>query len=205
MNVNGMNGKQFVYCEMGVKWLVTQLEHVVKGDKHEFKFRVDQIIYDGGMPQPPIGHVTSVMSTEGYEHHAGWRVEEYEPDPFEEREYPLRNGSIIRSPEGVLGSRSSPGAIPITTDAWGEINDVLDAYGDALDRIEKLQEMVDKVMSKALERRREIARLQGSLEDLRRMEFASIGHSTWITDFIDQVLSLEKDIEKSPAQGTEEE
>lgn len=58
---------------------------------------------------------------------------------FDEREYPLRQGSVIRSPEGVLFSRSGPGMVPITSCPDAEIDDVLDAYGDALDRIEELR------------------------------------------------------------------
>lgn len=200
MNDNGKNGKQFVYREMGVKWLVTQLQHDVRGDQHHFKFRVDQILRDGGMPKPPIGHVLSVMSTEGYEYYAGWRVEECEQDPFEEREYPLRKGSIIRTPEGVLCSRSSPDAIPITSDAYAEINDVLDAYGEALDRIESLQGTVDKVVNKALERKTEIVRLRGALEQTQFHLYR--GQYMSATEVVDQALEFEK--EKSPAQGTEE-
>lgn len=172
MNHNGKNGKRFIYREMGVKWLVTQLEHVIKGDKHEFKFRIDAILRSGGMPRPPIGHVLDVMYTEGYEYYAGWRVEAVEEESFTEREYPLRKGSVIRSPEGVLFSRPAPEAVPLTSCAEAEINDVLDAFGDALDRIDQLQEMVDKVMARSLDRRRDIERLQTALEQFRHLIFA---------------------------------
>jgi len=179
MNVNGKNGKQFVYSEMGVKWQVTQLEHVVKGDKHHFKFRIDHIIYDGGMPQPPIGHVTEVMYTEGFEYYSGWRVEEVEEDPFVEREFPLRKGSIIRSAEGILFSRSSPGMIPITTDPEVEYNDILDAYGDALDDHTSMMECLLILVNK-----RSIPQ--------------------WAKDQIESCLHTLKTKTKTPATGTEE-
>jgi hypothetical protein len=204
MNVNGKNGKQFVYREMGVEWLVTQLEHAVNGDKHEFKFRVDHIIRSGGMPVPNIGHVTSVMYTEGHEHYAGWSVEEAEEDPFEEREFPLRKGSVIRSSEGILFSRLVPGMIPITSCAEEEIDAVLDAYGDALDRIDKLQEMADKAVGRSLERRDELVGLNNYILET----FGSIEiNETPRDEIVLKIAALLDRVRKTktPATRTEEE
>ncbi len=66
-----------------------------------------------------------------------------------EREYPLNDGgSLIRTEEGVLFSRSSPRMIPILTDADAEIDVVLDSYGDVLDENRRLHEELEQLKSK---------------------------------------------------------
>lgn len=52
----------------------------------------------------------------------------------QEREFPLRQGGLIRTEEGILLSRSYTNSIPLLTAPEVEIDEVLDAYGDSLER-----------------------------------------------------------------------
>ncbi|MFD0868788.1 hypothetical protein [Paenibacillus residui] len=63
-----------------------------------------------------------------------------------EREYPLKDGgSLIRTEEGVLFCRSSPGMIPLLTDPEVEIDDVLECYRDVLDENRRLRKEIAKL------------------------------------------------------------